>query len=140
TDFQNTNWPGTGNFSSDPLFINPLIHDYRVAGNSPTLGAGLNGANLGVTFPVGGIPAMPLNLAAVSSGTSPISITWSDDSDNEDGVSIERSIDTLSWQAVGEAGPNSTAFADSSAALGQKYYYRARATNSAGVSPYSNIA
>src|ERR1043166_1359639 len=123
TDFQNTNWPGTGNFSSDPLFVDHLIHDYRVASNSPTLGAGLNGANLGVTFPVGGIPAMPLNLAAISSGTSPISITWVDDSDNEDGVSIERSTDVLNWQVVGETGPNGTAFTDASGALGQKYYY-----------------
>jgi len=140
TDFYNTNWPGTGNFSSDPLFVNESIHDYHVANNSPTIGTGLNGQNLGVTFPVGGIPATPLNLAALSSGTNPIDLNWIDDSDNEDGVSIERSTDAAAWQTVGQAGPNATSFTDSTGALGQKYYYRTRTTNSLGVSDYSNIA
>src|SRR5438045_4850353 len=51
SDLGNTNFPGTGNFDADPLFLNSAAHDYRVAGNSPTLGTGLNGSNLGVTFP-----------------------------------------------------------------------------------------
>ena len=37
-------------------------------------------------------------------------------------------------------GPNVTNYTDSSAVLGQKYYYRVRASNTSGDSAYSNIA
>ena len=140
SDFQGTNFTGEGNFSSDPLFVNRAAHDYHVSGGSPTIGSGVNGANVGVTFPVGGIPAAPLSFAAVSAGTGPITLNWADDSDNEDGVSIERSTDAINWLAIGGTGSDAISFSDSTAALGQKYYYRAQATNSAGVSRYSNIA
>lgn len=140
TDFQNTNWPGSGNFSADPLFQNPAAHDFTLALGSPARGAGLNGANLGVTLPVGGIPAAPLGLAAISLGTNAITVVWVNDADNEDGFLVERSTDSLSWQALASTGPNVTNLVDATALFGQKYYYRARATNSAGVSPVSNIA
>src|SRR5207249_8937633 len=82
SDFQATNYPGVGNFDADPLFLNPATRDYRVATNSPTLGAGLGGANLGVTLPVGGIPGTPFALAALGSGTDPVALVWADDADN----------------------------------------------------------
>jgi len=140
SDFQGTNYPGIGNISMDPLFLNPAIHDYRVAGNSPTIGAGLDGANMGVTLPVGGIPAAPLNCAALAAGTGPITVTWIDDADNETGFLIERSNDGLSWQSLGSAAANAISYIDSTATLGQKYYYHVRATNSSGDSPDSNPA
>jgi hypothetical protein len=49
----NTNWPGTGNFSAEPLFVNPNERDYRLLPGSPAFGAGRDGATLGATFPVG---------------------------------------------------------------------------------------
>src|SRR5262249_34530148 len=97
TDFQGTNWPGTGNIDADPLFVNAAAHDYHVANNSPTIGAGLDGTDMGVTFPVGGIPAVPLNLAVLSSGTNALKLIWQDDADNEEGFAIERSIDAVNW-------------------------------------------
>ena len=141
SDLANTNWPpGTGNIDSDPLFLNPAAHDYRVAGNSPTIGTGLNGANMGVTFPVGGIPGSPFNLAVIGAGSNPFTLVWVSDSDNETGFDIERSTDTSSWAALTSVGPNVTNYTDSSAVLGQKYYYRVRAANTSGNSDYSNIA
>lgn len=139
SDFQATNYPGTGNLNNDPLFVNAAAHDYSVAGNSPTIGAGLNGANLGVTFPVGGIPGAPFDLAALSTGTNPVTLVWGDDADNEDAFVIERSPDATTWQTVATVGPNFTNYTDNGAGSGQKYYYRLRATNSSGDSPYSNI-
>jgi hypothetical protein len=53
SDFQGTNWPGTGNISSDPMFLNPALRDYRLATNSPARGTGRNGADMGAHFPVG---------------------------------------------------------------------------------------
>jgi hypothetical protein len=52
-DFGNTNWPGAGNIDVNPLFVNPGGRDYRLAANSPCLGAGRDGADMGAHFPVG---------------------------------------------------------------------------------------
>jgi hypothetical protein len=65
---------------------------------------------------------------------------WVDDSDNEDGFAIERSTDATTWIGVSAVGPGETNYIDSSAVLGQKYYYRVRASNGPGTSPLSNIA
>jgi predicted outer membrane repeat protein len=40
SDIQDTLWPGLGNLSSDPRFIDPEHHDYRVRWNSPCIDAG----------------------------------------------------------------------------------------------------
>jgi len=53
SDFQGTNYPGTGNMSVDPLFRLPGQFDCRLAGDSPVRGAGLGGTDMGATFPVG---------------------------------------------------------------------------------------
>ena len=140
TDFQGTNWPGEGNIDADPFFLDAAAHDYRVANNSPTIGTGLNGQDMGVTFPVGGIPAAPMNLAVIGSGTNVFTLVWQDDADNEQGFAVERSTDAVNWLGLTALGPNTTNYTDSSATLGQKYYYRVRASNSSGDSPYSNIA
>ncbi|MEO6035272.1 MAG: thrombospondin type 3 repeat-containing protein, partial [Verrucomicrobiota bacterium] len=140
SDFQNTNWPGAGNFNSDPLFLNAAIHDYRVASNSPTVGAGIGGANLGVMFPVGGIPATPLALSAVQSGTNPVQLIWQDDADNETAFVIERSTNGATWNVIGSAGENVTNYFDATAVLGAKNYYRVHASNTSGDSDVSNLA
>ncbi len=140
TDFQNTNWPGVGNFSADPLFVNPAMHDYRVQAGSPTLGTGLGGANLGVTLPVGGIPATPLALAAIKNGTNAIQLVWQDDADNETAFVIERSTNAINWTVIGSVGENITNYTDTTTFGGVKYYYRASATNTSGSSDVSNLA
>ncbi len=140
SDIAGTNWPGIGNISADPLFVNAAAGDYRLQAGSPCLGTGAAGTNMGVTLPVGGIPLWVLDLAAVSSGTNNVVLSWRETADNEDGFRIERSIDKLAWQAAGETAAGVTSFTDATGLAGQKYYYRVRATNDVGVSPYSNIA
>jgi hypothetical protein len=57
SDLFETNWPGTGNISANPLFLNPAARDYRLATNSPARGAGRNGEDMGARFPVGSVMA-----------------------------------------------------------------------------------
>jgi hypothetical protein len=52
-NFGNTNWPGVGNISVDPQFVNPSQRDYRLGPNSPSRGSGRDGADMGALFPVG---------------------------------------------------------------------------------------
>jgi hypothetical protein len=133
-------FPGVGNIDADPLWVNPLARDYRLQAGSPALGAGLGGTNLGVPFPVGGIPMWVSHLAAVSFGSNEVVLSWQENADNESGFSIERSTDRLLWSAVGGAPVNARSYADLTGAPGVNYYYRVRATNDSGVSPFSNVA
>lgn len=46
-------YPGTSNLNANPLFLNPALHDYRLATGSPAIGTGTNGSMMGAIFPVG---------------------------------------------------------------------------------------
>lgn len=138
-DFGNTNWPGAGNIDIDPLFVDAVRNDFRLQTNSPARGAGRDGADMGATYPVGGIPVQPLRLAAVGSSNGPV-LLWVDDSQNEDGVVVQRSTNTLNWHTVATLAGQATNFTDTTAELGRKYYYRVQHTNYVGVSPFSNVA
>jgi hypothetical protein len=140
SDFEGINIPGSGNISSDPLFVDGAAGDFRLGSGSPALGTGRDGANMGVTLPVGGIPAGPLNLAVVVSGTNDMSLGWVDDADNETAFVLERSTNGTVWESVGSAGANVSTYTDLGAVIGQKYYYRAYAENGSGRSEFSNIA
>lgn len=53
SDVQGTNWPGSGNLSLAPRFLNVAQRDYRVGTNSPCVGAASDGGTLGPSYPVG---------------------------------------------------------------------------------------
>ncbi len=126
-------FPGAGNIDDDPLFVNSPGKDFHLSPGSPALG-------MGTTFPVGGIPSAPFNLAAIVDGTNDLQLTWEEDADNEVAFLIERSTNGMNWEYLGFALPNVTWYTDSSAALGELYFYRVRAENSSGISHFSNIA
>ena len=69
-------------------------------------------------------------------------LTWTDNSDNEQGFVIERKTGAAGVYAVaGKTGPNATSFADTVGLVeGETYFWRVAAFNSAGQSAYSNEA
>ena len=139
SDIEATNYPGIGNISTDPLFYNAAAGDYRLGPGSPALGSGFGGEDMGARFPVGGIPSAPARLAALASSNQ-IALTWDDTAANEDAVLVQRSIDRVNWQTVSTPAANVTGYVDSTAQIDQPYYYRVRAINSSGRSPFSNPA
>jgi Divergent InlB B-repeat domain len=93
-------------------------------------------------------PACAFLLLSAAATVSPVhataahfTLTWADNSNNEDSFKIERKVGTAAeYTQIAVVGPNSTSYVDTGLAASTTYCYRVRADNSAGDSPYSNEA
>ena len=82
-------------------------------------------------------PAAPSALAASPASASQINLAWSDNSSNETGFKVERSVSSAGpWGQIGTTAASS--YADTGLTGSTTYWYRVRAYNGAGDSPYSN--
>lgn len=87
-------------------------------------------------------PTAPSNLTATPASLAQINLTWTDNSTNETGFIIERSVgNNTSYSVLTTVGAGQNSYSDSSG-LQQNttYYYRVKATNAGGDSGYSNEA
>ncbi len=108
----------------------------------PTFPAGFGYTNY-EDFNTGGgtPPAAPSDLAASANSSSQITLTWTDNSDNESFFDIERAdggSGAFAW--IDTAPANSTSYLDEGLTANTSYDYRVRATNADGESDYTNIA
>jgi YD repeat-containing protein len=84
-------------------------------------------------------PAPPSNLIATAVSSSQINLTWTDNSNNENGFEIERSVGAAQWTVIGIVSANVVTFSNVNLTCNTTYSYRVRAHNTVGYSPYSNI-
>jgi hypothetical protein len=85
-------------------------------------------------------PAAPTGLTANAVSSSQINLEWVDNSSNETGFKIERSLDGATWTQIGTVGADVKDYADTGLTANTTYIYRVRATNGAGDSDFSNTA
>ncbi|MCC6858164.1 MAG: M36 family metallopeptidase [Bryobacterales bacterium] len=87
-------------------------------------------------------PAAPTGLGAGAVSSSQINLTWTDNSDNEQGFKIERcqGAGCSSFAQIATAAAGATSYGDTGLAANTTYGYRVRAYNTAGDSGYSNVA
>jgi hypothetical protein len=85
-----------------------------------------------------GTPTVP-DAEAIS--TTAIRVTWHDNSTAETGFDVEVATSTDGpWSSAGSVGANVTTFDHGGLSPGVQYFYRVRATNDSGSSPYSLLA
>jgi hypothetical protein len=86
------------------------------------------------------IAAIVLTWLVSSPGVSAVTLTWEPSSDAE-GIQIERSTpDTNNFVQIAAIDGSAISFTDGGITCGVPYFYRVQAYNSAGESPYSNVA
>ena len=85
----------------------------------------------------GNPPAPPTDLTAADVAATRVDLTWTDNSEDESGFEIVRSLDGTAWSPIGSAGAGSTAYSDGGVSANTQYYYRVRAFNPSGSSAYT---
>jgi titin len=82
-------------------------------------------------------PESPSGMRAAELGPTQVDLSWTDGSTNETGFQIQRRREGQGFSGLATTGPNTSTYADTSAAAGTKYYYRVRAVNTGGSSAYT---
>lgn len=81
----------------------------------------------------------PSNLVAATQSISQINLSWIDNSTNETGFRVDRSLDGATWTTIATLGANSTIFSALDLTAGTNYVFRVSAFNTTSVSDFSNI-
>jgi hypothetical protein len=87
------------------------------------------------------VPNAPSNLNGTAVSTTQANLSWTDNSGNEQGFSIERCTGNgcSNFAQIATVGANVTNFANTGLTANNRYRYRVRAFNASGNSAYSNI-
>jgi cytochrome c553 len=131
---------GGTNIYPDVSVTAGMTYYYRIrASNTAGNSSWSNTANVTTQATVT-TPLAPSNLAATAASGTRVNLTWTDNSNNEVSFNIQRAANTgfSSGLTNMTATAGSSAFSDTTAVQNTAYYYRIRATNTAGNSTWSN--
>ena len=97
----------------------------------------ISGSSSAVPPPPPTPPAAPSGLAATSLSSSQIRLDWTDNSADEDGFRVERSLNGVSFTQIASPAADVTTYTDVGLSASTTYYYRVRAYNAGGNSAYT---
>jgi hypothetical protein len=96
---------------------------------------GESASNVDCTAP----PRAPSGIAAGSADAHSIDVSWSDESNVEDGYEVQRQVVNGAWQVVANLPTNTITFHDATVAADMTYQYRLRAKRDGGFSDFSVV-
>ncbi|MGX5819030.1 fibronectin type III domain-containing protein [Chitinophaga lutea] len=86
-------------------------------------------------------PAAPSNLQATAASTTAINLTWNDNSNNESGFEIYRSLgDSTNYSLLKTVAANAVSSSDAGLVANTRAYYKVKAIGEGGASALSNYA
>ena len=116
------------------------LYSYRVKATNAVGSSGYSNTATATTPAAGTVPAAPTSLTATAVSRSQINLAWGDVA-TETGYKVERSSNrTSAWAQIATTAADTPAYTNTGLPRLTTYYYRVRATNAAGDSPYSAIA
>lgn len=102
------------------------------------------GVSMDTTFAAPAIPSQPSTLTTTVMAKDVIKLDWADNSNNETGFEIWRSVGNQTsfrlFKTVSSSAGSSITFSDSSLFANITYYYKIRAVGAGGASGYSNTS
>jgi Predicted peptidase len=91
------------------------------------------------TLPLPGTPAAPSNLVAVGASENSIQLSWTDNSNDESGFEIYRAAsENGNYILLDSVGANTNSYTNTGLVANAVFYYKVRAFNLGGNSPFSN--
>ncbi|HTL58973.1 MAG TPA: LamG-like jellyroll fold domain-containing protein [Candidatus Limnocylindrales bacterium] len=87
-----------------------------------------------------GAPLVPDGLTAQGISANQINLAWTDNSLDETGFKIERSLDGTNFTQIATVVTNTTNYSDTGLSPVTAYFYRIRAYNDSGDSSYTSVA
>lgn len=156
----------SNNYTSNPNFVNAGAGDFHLQSGSGAINAGATLSEVptdfenrirpsGTSYDIGAyefggtpapipptsIPTAPASPFVTVLSSSQLRIAWTDNSNNESGFEVWRSLTgSGGWARRVTTGANITSYTDSGLTAGVTYYYQMRAVNIAGTSAYTVIA
>lgn len=82
----------------------------------------------------------PSGLTATASASDTIDLAWTDNSSDETGFRIQRSLDGAAWSTLDTVAADAESYSDTTCSPNTRYYYQVCAYNDAGDSAYSDPA
>jgi acid phosphatase type 7 len=130
--------PASANYVDSGL-VNGTTYFYVVSAVND-IGESADSSQVSATPAAPTVPAAPSNLTLSATSKKKIRLNWVDNSNNETAFKIERSTDGINFSQIATVVANTVTYQNTGLTSGVRYYYRVRASNGAGDSPYSNIA
>ncbi len=126
---------GAGTVSASGRYTAPAT-----AGTATVKAAsGTISATASVTINAIKVPAAPTKLTTPTVTATSVRLSWMDNSTNEAGFLIERSIDGKTWSQVASVGANLKSYTVLGLTASKTYYFRVRAYNAGGASAYTGV-
>ncbi len=114
---------------------------YRVRAGNPVGFSAYSDPASAMTFPV---PVAPSELIATAVSHVRIDLTWTDNASDETGYRVERAPDVAgapgTFAQIASLAANVTTYSHTGLQGSTRYWYRVRANNAVGNSPFSNLA
>lgn len=131
--FLDSAWTTPGTTYTYKAYSYVLVPE-RCAGRACPFAESAYSGTTTVTTPAAGLPSAPSTLSVTAVSGWVVTLTWTDNSPNEDGFQIERSADGAAFVALDSTGPNVTTYSDFNAEAGTALHYRVAAFGATGAS------